>query len=285
MHRCLRRCASAAPVTRNLCTVANAAALRTLGLDRSTVTPETLKATFKEHAKKWHPDRHQGAAKVDAEAKFKEVQQAYQRLCAPGALRDAVRGSHPSAGGGGGDSSSSYYTGSSTYTHSGRRKGAAYQDGRYHDAQARENLWGDRFGPASRPGYNPHTSYMKSQMHYGDTAAAAAAEDRSRMHRMWLGFGLFLGGLGLVSYTSVRDRRAKERGELVDAWWNAQTRRWERPHAWMFKDPLVSSGIHLKPPSMVHAASPPRPAKSKPARTLDGSTARDAYRAREQGMR
>jgi hypothetical protein len=27
---------------------------------------------------KWHPDRHQGAAKAEAEARFKEVTNAYQ---------------------------------------------------------------------------------------------------------------------------------------------------------------------------------------------------------------
>ena len=39
-----------------------------------------------------HPDRHQGNSKVAAEAKFKELQQAYQLLQQPGALSAAARG-------------------------------------------------------------------------------------------------------------------------------------------------------------------------------------------------
>ena len=57
--------------------------MRTLGLDRSNATPDNLKAKFKELAKKWHPDRHQGTSKVAAEAKFKELQSAYQLLSGP----------------------------------------------------------------------------------------------------------------------------------------------------------------------------------------------------------
>ena len=71
----------------------------------------------------------------------------------------------------------------------------------------RENMWGSRFGPASQPGYDPNQSYMRGQHYYEDTAAAAAAEDRARMYRMWFGFFVFLGGLGAVSYTArVRAR-------------------------------------------------------------------------------
>ena len=83
-----------------------------------------------------------------------------------------------------------------------------------------------------------------------------------------------------------RDQAKKARGELVDAWWNNATRRWEKPQPFMFKDPMLSAGIHLKPPSMVHAASTPsNRSKRKQSLTLDGSKAADAYRAREQGHR
>lgn len=82
-----------------------------------------------------------------------------------------------------------------------------------------------------------------------------------------------------------RDQARKARGELVDAWFNTATRRWEKPPAWMFKDPMLSAGIHLKPPGMVNEASSAKHKKRKQARTLDGSPVGDAYRAREQGMR
>ena len=199
---------------RGLCSPA--AALRTLGLDRSTANPESLKAAFKAAALKWHPDRHQGASSAAAEERFKELQHAYQLLSAPGALHDARRGSN------GADAEAGVH-GAGPSTHSGRRRGAAWQDGRVRNDD--KHWWGERFGPASRPGYNPHTAYMgfggsrRATHFYEDTAAAAAEEDRNRMYRSWLGVGLFTAGLGLVWYTGARDRAAKERGDLVDAWW------------------------------------------------------------------
>ena len=55
----------------------------------------------------------------------------------------------------------------------------------------------------------------------------------------------------------------------------------------MFKDPLLCTGIHLKPPAMVYEATTGRTQRrhSRPAMTLDGVRAVDAYRAREQGQR
>jgi len=120
---------------------------------------------------------------------------------------------------------------------------------------------------------------------YEDTAAAAVNEDRARMYRSWMGFAVFAIGLATVTYTSSRDRAAKERGELVDAWWNTATRRWERPPPYMFKDKMMSTAIHLKPPTMVWEASTARQARRKQSLTIDGVNAADSYRAREQGHR
>ena len=88
--------------------------------------------------------------------------------------------------------------------------------GRYREPEERQGMWGERFGPASRPGYNPHTSYMgfngkKGNEHwYEDTAEAAKAEDRSRMYRSWTGFLIFAVGLSTVFYTNrVRSVQAR----------------------------------------------------------------------------
>ena len=88
---------------------------------------------------------------------------------------------------------------------------------------------------------------------------------------MWGCIGFFALGLWAVQSSTARDKRAKDRGELVDAWFNQTTRRWEPPRAHMYKDPLLSSLIHLKPPSMVHKGTKPGGATpcTKP-RTLDG---------------
>lgn len=113
----------------------------------------------------------------------------------------------------------------------------------------------------------------------------------SRVRR--LGAAIFGAGLYAVTYTSSRDKAAKARGELVDAWWNQGTRRWEKPQPHMFKDPMLSSLIHLKPPSMVHEASSAKAMAAASARrrqqsqavTLDGVNIKDAYRQRQDGSR
>ena len=93
------------------------------------------------------------------------------------------------------------------------------------------------------------------------------------------------GGEPAVTWTSSRDKAAKERGELVDAWWNQNTRRWERPLPHMFKDPLLSSLIHLKPPGVVYDPTTKRPPPRQQSVTLDGVKVSDAWRQRTQGTR
>ena len=251
---------------------AGAAALRTLGLSRArAITRDEVKTAFRELAKKWHPDGNQGGSKQSAEAKFKELQNAYQLLSAPGGLHEALRGDS------GGPSSSG---------RPGQSRTATPQ-------QDAADWWGEEkhYGAAHKSGYNAYGGYMGfngagGQGHwYEDTANAAKAEDHSRMLRSWLGVALFGVGLGFVCYTGRRDSAAKARGELVDAWWNQSTRRWEKPQPHMFKDPLLSGLIHLKPPSVVHNATQTRQQQRKQSVTLDGVRVRDSYRAREQGHR
>ena len=181
------------------------AALRTLGLSR-TATSEEVKTAFRALAKKWHPDRHQGASKVRAEEQFKEVQQAYQLLSGPGGVRAAMQDVAGNAGPRGASGAGSHTT------HAGKR-GA--------HAGKQQQWWGEHYGEASRPGYNPNAGYMGfgpgGKHWYEDTAKAARDEDTKRMYRSWAGAGFFFFGLYLCSYSAKRDSNAKARGELVDA--------------------------------------------------------------------
>jgi DnaJ-class molecular chaperone len=43
----------------------------------------TLKAVYKSLAIEWHPDRHQGAGREEAERRFQEISEAYQTLSDP----------------------------------------------------------------------------------------------------------------------------------------------------------------------------------------------------------
>ena len=257
-------------------------ALKTLGLTR-TATQEEVKVAFRNLAKKWHPDKHQGGSKSNAEEQFKVLQQAYQLLSEPGGLRAAAAG--PSAQPGGGAGGFGYRT-----SHSRRGGGGPAYDPSFRQ-QHESEFWGDekRYGGAHKPGYNAHGGYMGfdgkggGNHWYEDTASAAKKEDHSRMLRSWVGLAIFGGGLWACTYSSRRDTAAKERGELVDAWYNQNTRRWEKPLPHMRKDPMLSSLIALKPPHMVHAPSTTRQPPRKQAQTIHGNSAADAYRAREQG--
>ena len=46
-------------------------------------SPEELKKAYRKMALEWHPDRHQGADKEEAEKRFKEINEAYQVLSDP----------------------------------------------------------------------------------------------------------------------------------------------------------------------------------------------------------
>jgi hypothetical protein len=59
--------------------VPEGSAYAVLGVPRN-VGSEQLKAQYKELAKTWHPDRHQGEGRADAEKRFQEITEAYQTL-------------------------------------------------------------------------------------------------------------------------------------------------------------------------------------------------------------
>ena len=50
-----------------------------LGVQRG-VDDETLKGVYKDLAREWHPDRHQGSGRAEAEQRFQEISEAYQTL-------------------------------------------------------------------------------------------------------------------------------------------------------------------------------------------------------------
>ena len=68
-----------------MCQVAVARAARLLGVSRGATAAEA-KAAFRQLAKTWHPDKHQGGSKGAAEERFKELQAAYETLVEAGPL-------------------------------------------------------------------------------------------------------------------------------------------------------------------------------------------------------
>ncbi len=53
-----------------------------LGIKKGASDAE-IKSAYRKKALEWHPDRHQGGEKVEAEKKFKEINEAYQVLSNP----------------------------------------------------------------------------------------------------------------------------------------------------------------------------------------------------------
>lgn len=68
-------------------------------------TDEELKKAYRREALRWHPDRHQGAEKASAEARFKKISAAYQELSKPGGRSTAYGASTSGQGYGSGRSS------------------------------------------------------------------------------------------------------------------------------------------------------------------------------------
>ena len=57
-----------------------------LGLQRE-VDENTLVSVYKDLAKQWHPDRHQGTGREEAEARFQAISEAFQILKNPDARK------------------------------------------------------------------------------------------------------------------------------------------------------------------------------------------------------
>ena len=242
---------------------------RVLGLTARATNVE-VKAAYKALAKQWHPDSHQGAAKVRAEEKFKTILSAYQALTGAGGAQQEQQQQQ--------QRQQQQYYGAASRSRSARHG----------------HNWGnaEAFGPAGRPGYDPHEGYMGfgpgGKHWYEDTQAAASKTEERHRVVMWTCIGVFAFGLWAVQSSSASDKRAKERGELVDAWFNPTSRRWEEPRAAMYKDPMLSQLVMLKPPGIVHKAGKPGAnyaARRPKQKTLDGVALDDAYRARQTGSR
>ena len=105
---------------------------RVLGLTARATNAE-IKAAYKKLAMKWHPDAHHGAAKAQAEEKFKTILGAYQALTGVGGAQQQQQ-----------QQQQQYY-----YDVASRRRGRTARGG---------HNWGsaEAFGHAG----NPHESYM-----------------------------------------------------------------------------------------------------------------------------
>ena len=53
-----------------------------LGVSKN-ASDQELKSAYRKQALKWHPDKHAGEAKKEAEEKFKEINRAYEVLRDP----------------------------------------------------------------------------------------------------------------------------------------------------------------------------------------------------------
>jgi DnaJ-class molecular chaperone len=94
-----------------------------LGVSKN-ATSEELKKAYRQNALKWHPDKHVGEEKKNAEAKFKEINQAYEVLRDPQKRQTYDQMGHSaysqqgSYGGGGSPFGGNYRQGPFTYTYS-----------------------------------------------------------------------------------------------------------------------------------------------------------------------
>merc|ERR1712087_491091 len=68
-------------------------------------------------------------------------------------------------------------------------------------------------------GYDPFKGYMKF-IADKETADVRTRVENARHQRMLVGAGAFTVGLLVVMMTSRRDQKKREKGELVDAYWN-----------------------------------------------------------------
>lgn len=177
-----------------------ASSLRVLGLS-SSATKAEVKAAFLRLAKEWHPDKHQGRGKAQAEVRFKQIAEAYENLA--------------DGGGGGGAGYSGGVNGPGRHAQgSGTRRPGPERERAY-------ETWGtqEQYGPASRSGYNAFAGYMDFGPGTPAGEARARTEQRQRQ-RMRMSLCFFLFGFGIITWTARRDNEKRNKGELVDAFYN-----------------------------------------------------------------
>ncbi len=124
-----------------------------LGVTKSASAAE-LKSSYRKLALKWHPDRNKEAG---AEAKFKEINEAYEVLSNPEKKAKYDQFGHaafdPSAGFGGGQGGQSYRQGPFTYTYS---TGGGFED-----------LFGGQGGQGFQDPFNIFESFFGGQNPFG----------------------------------------------------------------------------------------------------------------------
>jgi DnaJ-class molecular chaperone len=109
-----------------------------LGVSK-TASDSELKSAYRKQALKWHPDKHKGEAKKEAEQKFKEVNQAYEVLKNPqkkqaydqmghSAFTQGGSGGSQGFGGAGGPFSGGQQQGPFRYTYSSSGGNVNFED-------------------------------------------------------------------------------------------------------------------------------------------------------------
>jgi len=163
--------------------------LRALGLSHGASHVE-IKAAFRALAKEWHPDRHHGIAKKNAEERFKQIQSAYQSLSTNYDPRMPPMNGPPTDGMG----------------FPGRRYGTPSYN-------RRADEWGPN--PAAK---NPFKSYM--DFSHPEVANARQRVQQGKKQRTLICAGVFGVGMLLVVLSANRDHRKRKSGDLIDAYYN-----------------------------------------------------------------
>lgn len=213
------------------------AALRILNLTAN-ASKQDVKHAYRRLAKECHPDANPHNA-IAAQERFKRLSEAYTTLTQqPHALDDHRRS---------------------------RARSAAAASARH------ASEWGPDTGFASRPNYDTYTSYMDFNSD-SEMRSAAARVERDRSRRTLVGVCTLFGGLVVVTLSARSDNRRLAKGELVHAFFNQNSRRWEVATAAMRRDPMLSAMVHLKPPDVVYENTMDRQKRRAAGRvqTIDG---------------
>lgn len=140
-----------------------------LGVTKSASAAE-IKSAYRKQALKWHPDKHQGSDKKQAETQFKEINEAYQVLSDPQKKQSYDQFGHAAfdpASGMGGNPFSGQRSGPFTWTYtsrSGGQGGSPFGDVDFGDPfDIFEQFFGGGFAQAARrPRYGLSISFLEA---------------------------------------------------------------------------------------------------------------------------
>jgi DnaJ-class molecular chaperone len=138
-----------------------------------TATAAELKSAYRKQALQWHPDKHQGGDKAEAEKKFKEINEAYQILSDAQKRQAYDQFGHaafdPSSGMGGNPFAGGQRSGPFTWTYStrgGAGGGAPFEDMDFGDPfDIFEQFFGGGGGfgrAARRPRYSLNIDFIEA---------------------------------------------------------------------------------------------------------------------------